>query len=106
MRLYAAIRHHFKRVRRDSLALAALIPKPPINLIRYHGVFAPNSAHRATVTRAGRGGKLADTQTDKTSGRQRANITWAQRPKRVFNIDNETCEASSGMVKMIALIDD
>ena len=27
--------------------LAALIPKPRVNLIRYHGVFAPNSPHRA-----------------------------------------------------------
>jgi hypothetical protein len=34
--------------------LAALVPKPRVNLTRYHGVFAPNSAHRAWVTKAGR----------------------------------------------------
>jgi hypothetical protein len=40
----------------DFLArLAALVPRPRVNLTRYHGVFAPNSAHRALVTRAGRG---------------------------------------------------
>jgi hypothetical protein len=37
----------------DFLArLAALVPRPRVNLTRYHGVFAPNSAHRALVTRA------------------------------------------------------
>jgi len=35
--------------------LAALVPKPRVNLIRFHGVFAPNSQHRARVTPAKRG---------------------------------------------------
>ena len=35
--------------------LAALVPKPRVNLTRYHGVFAPNSKHRAHVTPAKRG---------------------------------------------------
>ena len=35
--------------------LAALVPKPRINLTRYHGVLAPNSAERATVVPSGRG---------------------------------------------------
>ena len=34
--------------------LAALVPRPRVNLTRYHGVFAPNSPHRALVTKAGR----------------------------------------------------
>ena len=39
--------------------LAALVPKPRVNLTRFHGVFAPNSQHRARVTpaRRGKGGK-------------------------------------------------
>jgi len=32
-----------------------LVPKPRANLTRFHGVFAPNSAHRAQVTPAKRG---------------------------------------------------
>lgn len=40
----------------DFLArLAALVPKPRVNLTRCHGVFAPNSKHRALVTPAKRG---------------------------------------------------
>jgi hypothetical protein len=35
--------------------LVALVPKPRANLIRFHGVFAPNSAHRAQVMPAKRG---------------------------------------------------
>ena len=29
--------------------LVALVPKPRVNLTRLHGVFAPNSAHRAQI---------------------------------------------------------
>ena len=32
--------------------LVALIPKPRVNLTRFHGVFAPNSKYRAQVTLA------------------------------------------------------
>ena len=35
--------------------LAALVPKPRVNLTRLHGVFAPNSRDRASVTSAKRG---------------------------------------------------
>ena len=35
--------------------LAALVPKPRVNLTRFHGVFAPNSQYRAVVTPAKRG---------------------------------------------------
>ncbi|EAR22690.1 putative transposase [Nitrococcus mobilis Nb-231] len=31
--------------------LAALVPKPRVNLTRSHGVFASNSKHRVLVTR-------------------------------------------------------
>jgi hypothetical protein len=33
-------------------------------------------------------------------------ITWAQRLKRVFNIDIETCNSCGGPVKIIACIED
>jgi hypothetical protein len=35
--------------------LAALVPRPKVNLTRFHGVFAPNSTHRVWVTPARRG---------------------------------------------------
>ena len=33
-------------------------------------------------------------------------ITWAQRLKRVFNVDVETCRACGGTAKVIACIED
>jgi hypothetical protein len=68
--------------------LASLVPKPKVNLTRFHGVFAPNSKHRILVTpaRRGKGGRKAIGQ-DKTPEERRSAMTWAQRLKRVFNIE-------------------
>ena len=90
--------------------LAALVPKPRVNLTRFHGVFAPNSKHRALVTPAKRGKKkryeLSATEEPKTEAEKRASMTWAQRLKRVFNIDIETCPSCGGRMKVIASIED
>jgi len=58
--------------------LAALVPKPRVNLTRFHGVFAPNSQYRSTVT--------------------------SDRDKK--GIDIETCAACGGAVKIIACIEE
>jgi hypothetical protein len=90
--------------------LAALVPRPRVNLTRFHGVFAPNSKHRALVTPAkrGRGNKAraADEPQVQTLAGHRASMTWAQRLKRVFNIDIETCRECGGAMKVIACIED
>ena len=86
--------------------LAALIPKPRVNFIRYHGVFAPNSPLRAQVTPARRGRRASGTDGSTTPAERRAAMTWAQRLKRVFNIDIEICADCGGMVKIIASIND
>jgi hypothetical protein len=56
--------------------LAALVPKPRVNLTRFHGVFAPNSKHRVLVTPAkrGKGSKLKapDVAQDQTPAERRA----------------------------------
>ena len=90
--------------------LAALVPKPRVNLTRFHGVFAPNSKYRARVTPAkrGRGGQPATTADlqERTPAERRAAMTWAQRLKRVFGIDIETCPACGGAMRIIACIED
>jgi ribosomal protein S27E len=88
--------------------LAALVPKPRVNLTRFHGVFAPNSQYRALVTPAGRGRgkKLKSPDEAQTPSERRAAMKWAQRLKRVFNIDIETCRECGGPVKVIACIED
>ena len=90
--------------------LAALVPKPRVNLTRFHGVFAPNSKHRAVVTPAKRGkgskSRLAEGQGEKTPVQRHTAMTWAQRLKRVFNVDVETCRICGGSAKVIACIED
>ena len=93
----------------DFLAkLAALVPRPRVNLTRYHGVFAPNSAHRALFTRAGRGkGRAQSVKADaRTPAERRSAMRWAQRLKRVFGIDVQTCAACGGTMRIIACIED
>ncbi len=89
--------------------LAALVPEPRVNLTRFRGVFAPNSKHGALVTPAkrGRGNKpKATDEGQEQTAERRASMNWAQRLKRVFNIDIETCGEYGGPVKVIACIED
>ena len=85
--------------------LAALVPRPRVNLTRFHGVFAPNSQHRALITPAGRGTgqkhKVTEQEETRTPAERHAAMTWAQRLKRVFSIDIETCQACGGAVKIM-----
>jgi hypothetical protein len=63
---YGKVRYQLKTPYRDGTThvifepldfiarLAALVPKPRVNLTRFHGVFAPNNRHRVTITPAKR----------------------------------------------------
>jgi hypothetical protein len=79
--------------------LAALVPKPRVNLTRFHGVFAPNSKFRVRVTPAkrGRGHKprqpTGENWLDKTPAERHVAMTWMQRLKRVFSIDPEAASS-------------
>ena len=89
--------------------LASLVPKPRVNLTRFHGVFVgvphhPNSKYRSLVTLARRGKTLQEG--NKTPEEKRSAMSWSQRLKRVFNIDVETCVHCGGSVKVIACIED
>ena len=101
--------------------LAALVPKPRVNLTRYHGVFAPNSHRRAQVVPGRRPRRTpvlsvveGGEETDRTVAAGHAATTpdqvrgrpWVQRLKRVFHIDIETCNHCGGAVKIIACIED
>ena len=85
--------------------------RPRANLIRYHGVLAPNSKFRSVVTPAKRGKGSRSKGSDKeisnkeSSFRARRSLTWAQRLKRVFNIDINICHHCGGAVKIIACIE-
>ena len=77
--------------------LAALVPTPRVNLTRYHGVFAPNHRLREQITPARPGRRKAET-IDEPAPARHVSMTWAQRLKRVFKIDIETCAHCGGAV--------
>lgn len=85
------------------------MPKPRVNLTRFHGVLAPNKQYRARVTpgKRGRGGLVvaAAEAEEPTAAERRASMTWAQRLRRVFNIDLEICSACGGAVRIVACIE-
>ena len=88
--------------------LAALVPRPRLNLTRYHGILAPHHRWRAAITPARRGtGASRSSQTDdKTPAERHAAMTWAQRLKRVFDIDLSTCARCGAAVRVIACIEE
>jgi len=82
--------------------LAALVPPPRMHLTRFHGVFAPHSQLRAAVTPAHRGvgGKAVPVDPDKPITPRHVAMCWAQRLKRVFGIEIDTCGRCGGKFKV------
>ena len=91
---------------------AALVPPPRAHLTRFHGVFAPNAKWRAQLTPSGRGKRppidaesTEASTVHRTAIERRRAMTWAQRLKRVFNIDVTTCIHCGGAVRIVASIE-
>jgi hypothetical protein len=63
----------------------------------------PSPEKRLSLTAQG---KVRYESPDQTPAECRASMTWAQRLKRVFNIDIETCREGGGAVKVVARIED
>ena len=88
--------------------LAALVPRPRLHLIRFHGVLAPNAKLRAMVVPTGPDEDASVSEHTATepvcAHRQPARISWARLLKRVFQIDLEHCPNCGGELKIIAAI--
>jgi len=88
--------------------LAALVPPPRMHLTRFHGVFAPHSKLRAAVTPAHRGvgSKTDPANPDKPITPRHVAMCWAQRLKRVFGVEIDTCGRCGGKLEVIASIEE
>jgi hypothetical protein len=95
--------------------LASLVPRPRANLTRYHGVFAPNSPYRAAIVLDVRKRNRAKCKAAKDSTPKdlpedpeppTAPLSWAQRLKRVFEIDISVCPRCGGTLRVIADVTD
>ena len=72
-------------------SLAALVPRPRLHLIRFHGVLAPNAKLRSKIVPAP-AERAAAPPTDHASAQgETPRMSWARLLKRVFDIDVEHC---------------
>ena len=78
---------------------AALVPRPRLNLTRFHAVFAPHCKHRARIVPHRPRGQVDNDQPT-------APMSWMRRLKRVFAIDIESCPDCGGKLRVIASIED
>jgi len=80
--------------------LAALVPMPRANLVRYHGVFAPAAAWRADVVPRPpqEGGLPPEVPPDR--------VPWAELLRRVFRVDVLRCTGCGGRRRLVAEVTD
>jgi Putative transposase len=91
--------------------LAALVPRPRINLVLYHGVLAPHSGWRARVVAYGvppaavAVGRACPEATDQSTPVVR-HWAWADLMRRAFDIDVLACPRCGGRLRLIATVED
>jgi hypothetical protein len=108
--------------------LAALVPRPRLHLIRFHGVLAPHAKLRPEIIPSsghqaghipvpgipGPGIPSVPVNTNTPSADHAeappavapVRLSWARLLKRVFEIDIEQCPQCGGTLKLIAAIED
>ena len=84
--------------------LAALVPRPRLHLIRFHGVLAPNAKLRSKIVPSP-SERAPETSSEDAHGQGApARMSWARLLKRVFDIEH--CPNCGGALKIIAAIED
>ncbi len=88
--------------------LAALVPRPRLHLIRFHGVLAPNAKLRALVVprvpeAPERAAKPAECD-ENCAHHRPVRLSWAKLLKRVFDLNLEHCPNCGGELKIIAAV--
>ncbi len=88
--------------------LAALTPRPEINLVLYHGVLAPHAQWRAEVVayRRAERDRTTDPRATEAGGPRPRYWTWALLMRRAFDLDVLRCPRCSGRMQLIATIED
>jgi hypothetical protein len=90
--------------------LVALVPPAKMNLVRYHGVFAPNFKDRSLIVPK----KVKLKTVDSTevpvlpvaAKVRRERMRWSEMLKRTFKIDVTVCTHCGGRLEQIAVIKD
>jgi len=88
--------------------LAALTPRPEINLVLYHGVLAPRARWRPDVVayRRTQRDRATDPRAEGEGAHRPRYWTWALLMRRAFDLDVLRCPRCAGRMQLIATIDD
>jgi hypothetical protein len=89
--------------------LASITPPPRINLLRFHGVFAPNSRLRARIVPAEPEVPLEPKQLPLALTKEapkRHSYSWSDLMKRTFKTDVLECERCGGRMRVTAFVVD
>ena len=79
--------------------LAALVPPPRKNIVRYHGVLGPAARNRDKIV------PRADHDSDdKVKAPRKYRLQWAALLARVFQVDVESCPRCAGKMKIVAAL--
>jgi hypothetical protein len=101
--------------------LAALVPPPRFNLVRYHGILAPSARWRSRIVPVGsqdgvalrtcpdcsgrEGEKAGQGKRHENAGRGHPrNYSWAELMKRVFGFDVLKCDRCGGRMRILCAI--
>ncbi len=85
--------------------LAALVPRPRLHLIRFHGVLAPHAKLRAAIVPIPAQTTTAHAADCDHAHGASARMSWAHLLKRVYDLDVERC-LCGGKLKIIAAIEE
>jgi hypothetical protein len=90
--------------------LAALTPRPRINLVLYHGVLGPHARWRARVVAYGRrrpgSGPLRPPGVGHEPAAPPRHWAWAGVMRRAFDIDVLACPRCGGRLQLMATVED
>jgi Putative transposase len=103
--------HHVMSPLEFMQRLAALVPRPRLHLIRFHGVLAPNAKWRSKVvpqpSEDFKSLNATPTATDCQEPPQHGRpmrLGWAKLLKRVFNLDLTHCPHCGGELRIVSAI--
>ena len=84
--------------------LAALVPPPRLNLVRYHGCLAPNARDRDRIVPGAADEPSMTGESDSPPCPHR--LSWCQLLARVFSVDVTECPDCGGRMKIVAALTD
>lgn len=84
--------------------LAALLPRPQKNLLRYHGVFAANARHRSAIVAYGRPRDPSRVPQKSRPSSQRHNPNGGEVMRRGLDIDSLECPRCKARMRFVASI--